>query len=119
MDTTRSPIEIEYAFETFVEKVQAKVTKHFADNYTNLIAPTIAVHPGRVYWKIVKEDPPEYGGSGQCSVYGFVRKSDGAIFKAATWKAPYTKGDTAIRGNVCDGSNGMDATTSYSIRYAS
>ena len=117
--TEHSEIEIEYAFETFVGKIQEKINQHFADNYANLKPPIITVHPGRVYWKVVKEDPPEYGGSGQCSVYGFVRRSDGAIFKAATWKAPYTKGDKAIRGNVCDGSNGMDATTAYSIRYAS
>ena len=115
--TERSEIEIEYAFETFVEKVQAKISKHFADNYPNLVPPTIAVHPGRVYWKVVREEA-RFGGI-SCSVYGFVRKSDGAIFKAASYKAPYTKGATAIRGNVCDGSNGMDATTAHSIRYAS
>ena len=112
-----SEIEIEYAFETFIEKVQAKVSKHFTDNYPNLTAPNIAVHPGRVYWKVVREEARNGGFS--CSVYGFVRKSDGAIFKAAAYKAPYTKGPTAVRGYVCDGSNGMDATTPYSMRYAS
>jgi len=117
MSETRSRIEIEYAFETFIEKVQAKVNDHFTNNYTNLTAPTITVHPGRVYWKVVREEGEGLGIN--CSVYGFVRKSDGAIFKAATWKAPNTKGPSAIRGNVCDGSNGMDATTAYSIRYAS
>ena len=118
MDTTRSQIEIEYAFETFIEKVQIKINEHFAKQYANLTAPTVAVYPGRKYWKIVTEEAKTQYGQ-QASVYGFVRKSDGAIFKAATWKAPYTKGDKAIRGNVCDGSNGMDATTQYSIRYAS
>ena len=117
MDTTRSKIEIEYAFETFIEKIQEKVNEHFGTNYANLTAPTIAVHPGRVYWKIVREEGEGLGIN--CSVYGFLRKSDGAIFKAATWKAPNVKGPSAIRGNVCDGSNGMDATTVYGIRYAS
>ncbi len=117
MNTARSKIEIEYAFETFVEKIQEKVNKYYAMQYQNLKPPTIAVYPGRVYWKIVKEEGESLGTN--CSVYGFVRKADGAIFKAATWKSPYTKGDSAIRGNVCDGSNGMDATTAYSIRYAS
>lgn len=115
--TEHSEIEIEYAFETFLLKVQAKVNEYFTTNYPNLTAPTITVHPGRTYWKVVKEEA-RYGGI-SCSVYGFVRKSDGAIFKPASYKTPYTKGPTAIRGNVCDGSNGMDATTAYGIRYAS
>jgi hypothetical protein len=112
----RSPQEIEYAFETFVENVQQMVNEHFAKNYTNLVPPEIAVHPGRIYWKVVKEDMQEYGVS--CSVYGFVRKSDGAIFKAATYKAPYTRGGSAIRGYVNDGANGMDSVTPYGIIYA-
>ena len=115
--TEHSEIEIEYAFETFIQKVQAKVNDYYASNYSNLTPPTIAVHPGRVYWKVVKEEGEGLGIN--CSVYGFVRKSDGAIFKAANWKAPYTKGASAIRGNVCDNSNGMNATTEHSIRYAS
>ncbi len=82
----RTPEEIEYAFETFLEKVQAKINDHFINNYANLKAPTITVHPGRTYWKIVREEGEGLGIN--CSVYGFVRKSDGAIFKAASWKAP-------------------------------
>ena len=117
MQANRSQIEIEYAFETFVEKIQHMVNEHFAKNYANLTAPTIAVYPGRTYWKIVKEDAPDQFGQ-QASVYGFVRKSDGAIFKAATWKAPYTKGQSAIRGYVNDSSNGMNAATPYGIVYA-
>ena len=113
----RTPEEIEYAFETFLEKVQAKINDHLINNYSNLTPPTITVHPGRVYWKIVREEGEGLGIN--CSVYGFVRKSDGAIFKAASWKSPYVKGTSAIRGYVCDGSNGMDATTAYSIKYAS
>ena len=52
----RTPEEIEYAFETFLEKVQAKINDHFINNYANLKAPTITVHPGRTYWKIVREE---------------------------------------------------------------
>jgi len=115
--TEHSEIEIEYAFETFLQKVQAKVNDYYEANYSNLTPPTITVHPGRVYWKVVREEGEGLGIN--CSVYGFVRKSDGAIFKAATWKSPNVKGPSAIRGNVCDGSNGMDATTHHSIRYAS
>lgn len=114
---SRSPEEIEYAFTTFVEKIQVMIDEHFIKNYTNLSAPTIAVYPGRKYWRIVKEDPPDQFGQ-QASVYGFVRKADGAIFKAASWKAPNVKGFSAIRGYVNDSSNGMNATTPYGIVYA-
>ena len=117
METQRSQVEIEYAFETFVKKVQQKVNEYYSTNYSNLKPPKITVHPGRVYWKVVREEGEGLGIN--CSVYGFVRKSDGAIFKPATWKAPNTKGPSAIRGNVCDSSNGMNATTNYGIRYAS
>jgi|TARA_B110000438_G_scaffold285610_1_gene315893 hypothetical protein len=114
----RSPEEIEYAFDTFVKGVQVMVNEHFAKNYAMLTPPEIAVHPGRTYWKVVKQDPVEHGGGRQCSVYGFVRKSDGAIFKAATYKAPYTKGNSAIRGYVNDGANGLKSVTPYGVVYA-
>ncbi len=113
----RSPEEIEYAFNTFIEKIQVKLDEHWTNNYANLTPPFVAVYPGRIYWKIVKEDPPDQFGQ-SASVYGFVRKSDGAIFKAASFKAPNTKGASAIRGYVNDSSNGMDATTAYGIVYA-
>tara|TARA_B100001250_G_scaffold381027_1_gene372979 strand:+ start:3185 stop:3541 length:357 start_codon:yes stop_codon:yes gene_type:complete len=114
--TKRSPEEIEYAFETFVEGVQTIINEHFAKNYAMLTPPTVAVHPGRTYWKVVKEEKQGWGLS--CSVYGFVRKSDGAIFKAATYKAPYTKGNSAIRGYVNDGANGLKSVTPYGVVYA-
>lgn len=113
----RSHEEIEYAFETFVENVQQMVNEHFAKNYANLQPPEIGVYPGRTYWKIVSQSAPEFGGR-QCSVFGFVRKSDGAIFKAATWKAPYVKGGSAIRGYVNDNANGMNSVTPHGVVYA-
>jgi hypothetical protein len=114
----RSPQEIEYALEIFVENVQQMLNEHFATNYAMLTPPEIGVHPGRTYWKIVKQDAIEQGGGRQCSVFGFVRKSDGAIFKAATWKAPYVKGGSAIRGYVNDNANGMNSVTPYGVVYA-
>ena len=36
------------------------------------------------------------------SIHCFVEKSTGDIFKPAGWKAPYTKGNNAIRGNIYD-----------------
>ena len=38
------------------------------------------------------------------SIHCFVEKSTGDIYKPATWKAPYTKGNNSIRGNIYDAS---------------
>jgi len=114
-EVKRSEEEIEYAFDTFVEGVQKMVTKHYQSQYSNLDPPKIVVLPGRVYWKVIKEE--DNGGS-SCSVFSFVRKSDGAIFKPATWHGPYTKGASAIRGYVNDPKNGLSSVTPYGVVYA-
>jgi len=108
-----SEIEIEFAFDAFVAAVQQKVAAHFSENFPTLKPSTIEVQPGRSYWKIVKVD----GHNGGQSVYGFVRKADGAILKAASWKAPNVKGPSAIRGYVMQ-DNAIDSCTPYGIIYA-
>ena len=39
------------------------------------------------------------------SIHCFVEKSTGDIFKPATWKAPYNKGNNCVRGNIYDTSS--------------
>ena len=39
------------------------------------------------------------------SIHCFVEKSTGDIFKPAGYKAPYTKGNNAVRGNIYDASS--------------
>jgi len=108
--------EIEARFETFVEGVNEKVRTHLAENFPTLPTQHVVVAPGgRTYWKLIKE---REDGGGQRFVYGFVRKADGAIFKAAGWNAPFVKGPTAIRGYVTDAGNGLDAATIHGIIYA-
>jgi len=109
----RSQEEIEYAFDTFVEGCDALVKKYRNEKFPTLPEVGIEVMPGRVYWKLVRV---EDGHSN--SVFGFVRKSDGAIFKSATWKAPFTKGPSAIRGYVNDPNNGLSSVTPYGVVYA-
>ena len=36
------------------------------------------------------------------SIHCFVDKTTGDIYKPATWRAPYTKGKNAVRGNIYD-----------------
>ena len=38
------------------------------------------------------------------SIHCFVEKTTGDIYKPAGWKAPYTKGNNAVRGNIYDSS---------------
>jgi len=95
--------EIEMAFEHFVSEAERIVTEYMSKNFPTLPKQHIEVNDrGRVYWKLsrVDGDPGERGYSK--SVYAFVRKKDGAIFKPASWRAPYTKGKSAIRGYVTD-----------------
>ena len=56
---------------------------------------------GRKYWKIVRVNRGDFGGVSK-SVHAFVRKSDGAVFKAATWRRPQTETKSAIRGYITD-----------------
>ena len=36
------------------------------------------------------------------SIHCFVEKTTGDIYKPAGWRAPYTKGNNAVRGNIYD-----------------
>ena len=38
------------------------------------------------------------------SIHCFVEKTTGDIYKPAGWKAPYTKGNNCVRGNIYDAS---------------
>tara|TARA_R100001129_G_C5277305_1_gene235829 strand:+ start:296 stop:682 length:387 start_codon:yes stop_codon:yes gene_type:complete len=100
--------DIEMAFEHFVLCAQSIVDEYMETRFPRLPKPEVEVRPGKVYWKMVKvtkENGPNRPYSEPINseyVYGFVRKCDGAIFKAASAKAPYTKGPSAIRGYVTD-----------------
>ena len=39
------------------------------------------------------------------SIHCFVEKTTGDIYKPATWKMPYAKGNNAVRGNIWDTSS--------------
>jgi hypothetical protein len=108
----RSKEEIEFAFETFVVGVQKLVDKYQSENFPTLDRVEIEVNPGRKYWKVVRYNHRSR------TVFGFVRKSDGAILKASNWNAPFTKGPSAVRGYVNDSSNGLNSVTPYGVVYA-
>ena len=85
----------------------------------------VRVEKGRVYWKIFVDthelatgfdhDYPD--GLIRTNIFGFVRRKDGAIFRAATYKAPETRTKTAIRGYVFD-NDPSQYFTEWGITYA-
>ena len=120
----RLPEEIEWYFERFIETIkrtQEVRTELSPMNYRY----AVRVEKGRVYWRILidqydlipwsdedlSEDPY------RTRVFGFVRRKDGAILRAATLKAPETRTKTAVRGYVYD-ENVEDYFTDQGITYA-
>ena len=99
--------EINLAFDYFTVKAQEIVNNYMESNFPTLPRQAINVSEGSVYWKLMRSDDETdnkttitYGlGS---TVYAFVRKKDGAIFRAASYKSPQTKGKQAIRAYVTD-----------------
>jgi hypothetical protein len=89
---------VEDGIKAFVAHLKAMTDAYFAKNYTNLTPPTWEITSGPRFVRIVKADAP---GSSR-SVYCFVEKSTGLIWKAAGWKAPALN---FPRGNVNDPSS--------------
>ena len=114
--TEYTPEEIKFAFDSFIKKCDDMICSYYEHEFRNLDTPSLCVVDGRIYWRILKGHENEYGGS--WTAWGFVRKSDGAIFMAASWSRPNTKGKSAIRGYVTDSDNGMDNVSPYGVRYA-
>jgi hypothetical protein len=92
--------EIEMAFKYFVLRAKEICDEYMEENFPSLSKYNLAVDEGSKYWKIVQEGTGRE--RGRRSVYGFVRKSDGAIFRAASFRAPQTKGKNAVRALVTD-----------------
>ena len=112
--------EIEWYFDRFVQKIQQLQDASSPLPLFSKEQPVVRVKKGRVYWRIWID---VLGGSeAECEVrcqrtFGFVRRKDGAIFRAATFKAPETRTKTAIRGYVYD-EDVEDYFTDHGITYA-
>ena len=105
MTMERPQEEIDWYFERFTELIQRHQTIR-ADLSTMKIQYQVRTQKGRVYWKIFVDtyelatgfdhDYPD--GLIRTKIFGFVRRKDGAIFRAATYKAPETdeNGDSRL-----------------------
>jgi len=122
-----SELEIEHTLNQLVPQIQAKVNVNYEQvKRPHIIVgktflsesrpPVLTVQKGRVYYKLILENQNDFGGN-SASVYGFIRRKDGAIFRAATWKRPETRTKTAIRGHITD-EYCIDYFTAYGVTYA-
>ena len=110
--------EINLAFEFFVTQAQRIVSDYMSKHFPSLHKERIEVNDnGHVYWKLSRVSEPDHHNTCSRTVYAFVRKQDGAIFKPASWRAPYTKGKSAIRGYVTD-EFASSTLTAHGVIYA-
>ena len=108
--------EIDWHFQRFTDLIQDMLHREANPSSIGYGGKVVRAKKGRVYWKIMIESHDEWGGTRE-SIFGFVRRKDGAIFRAATLRAPETRTKSAIRGYVYD-ENPEEYFTRYGIIYA-
>jgi hypothetical protein len=120
-----TPAEFEVKLAQFVAAVQAMQDDHFRTNHPILAPPRIETMAGGKYVRIVRQDREwvnrderRHGDASamrngsQRSVYCFVEKSTGRIFKAESWKKPAAH----PRGSILN-ENPLDGCTVYGAAY--
>lgn len=95
------------ALTTFLATTQARLNAEYAAQYETVKAPTLSAEPGLKNVRIVASD-----GSTSRHVFCFVRIADGAVLKAAGWKAPAKHARGSIYVNA-----GQDAVGTYGANY--
>ena len=101
METERLPEEIEWHFKRFVEKAQERLDKHIEEAGGPVgREATIEISKGRVYWKLIYADRWPTDSYTHRSVWGFVRRKDGAIFASASWRTPQMRTKNPIKGYI-------------------
>mgnify|MGYP003115053077 FL=1 len=86
--------EVEFHMNDFLKECEEMLQEHYSEKFNNLKVPEIKVYTGGKYYKIAKKD-----NSHNESVWFFVSKEDGLIWKAASWKAPARN---FPRGNILE-----------------
>ena len=110
------PTSFDDAMEKFCNKLE-KNCKPYVDSFNHMESVTFGVDGGRKYIKVksyTKNWHTDYNDDGTTtkylvggdsgSIHCFVERTTGDIYKPATWKMPYTKGNNSIRGNIYDAS---------------
>ena len=86
------------ALSKMVHRIDEKYGEYYKKTLTNLTYEPVEVKSGRRFDKLTQ------GGS----VYCFVEKSTGHVYKPASWRAPYLKGNSPVRGSIYDTSSYWD-----------
>ncbi len=107
------PTSFDEAMNQFCEKLTENV-KPEVDRFNHMHSVRFGVDGGRKYIKVKSfqtniNTNHETGektlvGGDNGSIHCFVERTTGDIYKPATWKMPYTKGNNSIRGNIYDSS---------------
>ena len=86
--------EVEFHMNDFLDQCVVLLNDHYDSKFPNLLRPQVKVKAGGKYYKVY-QDAGEY----HKSVWFFVSKEDGSIWKAASWKAPARN---FPRGNILE-----------------
>ena len=95
--------EYSKAMSKFMGRIDEQYGEYYEKTLPSLTYEPIRVNRGRRFDKLVQ------GGS----VYCFVEKSTGDVYKSQTWKQPYTKGNNCVRGSIYDTSSYWDKELKY------
>ena len=108
------PTSFDEAMDVFCQKLEKDATEYIS-GFNHMHSVTFRPDGGRKYIKVksfTKNWNTDYNDDGTItktliggdngSILCFVDSQTGDIYKPATWKMPYTKGNNAIRGNIYD-----------------
>lgn len=108
-----APKDINKAVEMFVKGAQVKINDYYKKSFPNLKPDILIISKGKRYIKIIQKGVT---GSNK-SVWAFIDAKEGNTFgdilKPASWNAPAKHS----RGNVFDGSWGVNSVGPYGPAY--
>ena len=107
----RTQEELEWYMERFTALIQDHLDEHEkSQKYPDEC--TVVVKKGRKYWKILTEtrSRARYGEVARTTIFGFVRRKDGAILRAANMKAPEVRTKNPVRGYIWEEDAGSTFT---------
>ena len=100
MMEVRTQEEIEWYMERFTTLIQ-ECQDNDCDDRAHAPWRHVRVEKGRKYWKIlIDEIDRDDHRLTSMRVFGFVRRHDGAILRAASLKAPETRTKNPVRGYI-------------------
>jgi len=100
-------VTYETALEGYVRMVQQKVNDYWAKMGFTCPPSTVEVEPGRLYDRVVLK-------AEETMVHTFVRRSDGAVLKAASYRKPELKNP---RSCIYDPDSGASGVTHHGAVY--